>query len=98
MPPSGDAGSPPPVPPVPPPPILTVTTPLGDVFAVTAFDGREGVSRLFEFTVDVAALTSRTIAFDQLLGAGATVHLRLSDGASRHFHGLVRSVAQGGAT
>jgi type VI secretion system secreted protein VgrG len=90
MSPSGDASS--------APPILSVSTPLGDVFAVTAFDGREGVSRLFEFSVDLVASATQTVGFDQLLGRGVTVHLLQSDGAPRHFHGLVRSVAQGGSS
>jgi uncharacterized protein involved in type VI secretion and phage assembly len=50
-------------------PILSVTTPAGGTLAVTAFEGREGVSRLFEFTVDLLADTD-ALAFDTLLGAG----------------------------
>jgi type VI secretion system secreted protein VgrG len=78
-------------------PILSVTTPAGGTLAVTAFEGREGVSRLFEFTVDLLADTD-ALAFDTLLGRGVTVHLLLGDNTPRHFHGLVRSVAQGGTT
>lgn len=78
-------------------PDLSVTTPAGESFAVTAFEGREGVSRLFEYQIDLLA-ASNAVAFDTMLGRGVTVRLLLADGAPRHFHGLVRSVAQGGTT
>ncbi|MGZ8411665.1 MAG: type VI secretion system Vgr family protein [Gemmatirosa sp.] len=81
-------------------PILRIKTPLGTspAFAVSAFTGREAVSQLFSFQVDLLAATLTPVAFDKLLGQGVTVSMTLPDKSPRHWHGLVRSVAQGGSS
>jgi type VI secretion system secreted protein VgrG len=77
------------------PPTAKLTTPLGpDAFRVVGVRGREALSELFEFEVD-AVSDKPDLAFDQLLGQGATVELSLPDGGARPVHGIVRSVAQG---
>lgn len=68
---------------------LTATTPLGDDFVPFALNGEEAVSRPFLFTVDFAS-PSATIAPQDLLGQGVTLHMLLANGDIRNFHGIVR--------
>jgi type VI secretion system secreted protein VgrG len=81
-------------------PILRIKTPLGNspAFVVSAFTGREAVSQLFNFQVDLLAPALSPVAFDKLLGQGVTVSMTLPDQSTRHWHGMVRSVSQGGTS
>ena len=75
---------------------LAITTPLGkDVLLLTAIRGREAVSHLFSFQVELLAELTSEIAFDQLLGKNATVEMRLEDGTTRYFNGIVKQLSQG---
>lgn len=74
---------------------ISVTTPLGpDKLRIRSFEGEEGLSRLFHFTLD---LTSGEPALDfaQMVGKGVTVTVELEDGSKRYLHGLVARFLQG---
>lgn len=75
---------------------LKVFTDLGtDALLITGFRGREAISQLFSFELDL--LADKAIDFSQLLGQKATVALRLGDDSERHFNGIVRRLSQGDA-
>src|SRR5579872_1057 len=76
---------------------LAITTPLGkDILLLTALRGREAISKLFSFQLDLLAESNHEIVFDSLLGKNVTVEMRLEDGTTRYFNGLVKSFSQGG--
>lgn len=76
---------------------LAVTTPLGkDALLLTAFEGAEAISQLFNFHLDLLAELPTPILFDRIIGQTVAVELRLATGEKRYFHGLVRRFSQGG--
>jgi type VI secretion system secreted protein VgrG len=77
---------------------LKITTPLGpDVLLITDFRGREAISRLFQFQLNLIADRQKLseIRFDRILGQSVTVEMTLRTGDTRHFNGLVRRFTQG---
>jgi type VI secretion system secreted protein VgrG len=76
---------------------LTVSTPLGpDKLLMAGFTGREAISELFVFHVDLAAENRTDIPFDQLLGQKITVNQTLADGKTkRFFNGVCSRISQG---
>lgn len=75
---------------------LKVFTALGaDAFLLTGFRGREAVSQLFSFELDLLAENATAIAFDLLLGQEVSVSLRLGDGSDRYFSGILRRLSRG---
>ncbi len=75
---------------------VSVTTPLGkDVLLLDTFSGREAISALFHFTLDMNADNDRDIAFDRLVGQPITVELALPNGGTRSFSGIASRFAQG---
>jgi type VI secretion system secreted protein VgrG len=75
---------------------MTVKTPLGsDNMLLVGFSGREALSRLFEYKLDLVVPNHTEIAFDKLLAEKVTVSLELANGAERYFNGIVKRVAQG---
>ena len=77
---------------------LKITTPLGpDVLLITHLRGREAISRLFQFQIDLIADRQRLsdIHFDSVLGHPVTVAMSLPTGDTRYFNGLVRRFTQG---
>lgn len=75
--------------------LLSLTSPLGaDVLIPLAFDGEEGVSQLFRFTIDVAA-KKETIEPGDLLGKSVTLSVARKGGTARKFNGMVRSFSAG---
>ncbi len=76
--------------------MLTVDTPLGrDAFGVTGFSGRESVSSLFDFRLDLVAPNDRAIPFEQIVGQPLTVTLTPPSGTPRYFNGVVSRLTQG---
>ena len=74
---------------------LQITTPLGkDALLLTAIRGQEGVSRLFRFKLDLLAGTESKIHFEQILGQVVSVEMRVADGGTRYFSGLVNRFSQ----
>jgi type VI secretion system secreted protein VgrG len=55
---------------------------------VTRFTGHEAMSSLFRFDIDCIA-TSAHYELKRLIGEQATLRLRIADGSSRAFHGII---------
>src|SRR5690242_12985054 len=74
---------------------MTVTTPLGpDDLLLVGFAGKEAISRLFDYSLDLIALNQTNIPFDKLLAQKVTVSLELADGHKRFFNGIVQRFSQ----
>jgi type VI secretion system secreted protein VgrG len=77
-------------------PSIGITTPLGsDVLLLAGFSGREAISELFDFQLDLAAANGTQVPFEALLGQPATVTLTLPSGAQRFFSGMISRFGQG---
>jgi len=75
---------------------LRLTTPLGeDALFLTGFTGREGISQLFRFQLDLVAANRKDIAFDKLLGQVVNVQVETAPGEDRFFSGIVSRLSQG---
>ncbi len=76
--------------------ILQVTTPLGaDQVLLVRFRAEERLSALFRFDLDLVS-PKDSLAFNQILGQGVTVKIKLAGGKFRHFNGIVTRFAQAG--
>ena len=76
---------------------LQVTTPLSpDTLLPLAFGGREAISQLFDFQLDLIAENAADIAFDKLLGKPISVSLQLLGGETRTFSGICNRFTQRG--
>src|SRR5215207_10141000 len=72
------------------------TTPLGDdVLLFHRLHGREEVSRLSEFQIDLLSLKV-DIDPDEILGQNVTVKIALPDDSTRYFNGYVSRFSAGG--
>jgi len=75
---------------------LAVNTPLGtDKFMLVGFTGREAISQLFVFHLDLLAENTTNVQFDQLIGQGISIRINLPDKKQRFFHGLCSRISQG---
>src|SRR5579871_394570 len=75
---------------------LTVTTPLGaDDLLVTGFTGREAISQLFRFQLELLAENGTDVPFESLLGQSITVGLNLPDEDYRPINGICIRLSQG---
>lgn len=75
---------------------MRVSTPLGqDVLLITKLSGREALSELFQFDLEVVADNKTPVQFDRLMGQSITVELDLPGGKKRYFNGLCRRVCEG---
>jgi type VI secretion system secreted protein VgrG len=64
---------------------------------LSRFTCREGVSQLYEVVADASVdRADAPLAFDAVLGHGATISIDLPAGKKRFFHGIVSAVTQGG--
>ncbi|AKJ29685.1 type VI secretion system Vgr family protein [Caldimonas brevitalea] len=68
--------------------LAELTHPLGDELYFYRLQGVEALSQPYDYTLELLS-ESADIAFDQLIGQGLQVALKLPGGAKRHFHGLV---------
>jgi type VI secretion system secreted protein VgrG len=77
---------------------LSITTPLGpDTLFVTTLRGREGLSQLFQFQLDLMAENRTVVAFDKLLGQKVTISILLPDSKTkRFFTGICSRISQSG--
>jgi len=76
--------------------VAAVTTPLGsDLLVLDTFSGREALSELFRFKLDMYADNERSVPFDQLVGQPLTLDLTLPTGGTRSFNGIVSRFSQG---
>lgn len=78
--------------------LISLDTPLGkDVLLLQSFTGRESISRLFSFNLDLLS-EKNSISFESIIGQKVTVRVNLHDGTSnRYFNGYVSRFAQSGA-
>jgi len=75
---------------------MEVTTPLGtDVLLLVSFTGQEGISRLFNFQLELLAENKSNIAFDKLLGHKITIRVDVTKDKKRYFSGICSRVGQG---
>ncbi len=78
--------------------LIGIDTPLGaDVLLLQGFTGREGISRLFSFHLDLLS-EKNDINFKDIIGQQVPIKVLLSDGSTeRYFNGFVSRFAQSGA-
>ncbi len=69
---------------------------LDAVLAVTGFRGEEGMSKLYEFEIDLASETP-DVAFDDVLGKPALLTIHTKEEDVRHVHGIVSCFEEIGA-
>ena len=60
------------------------------------FTGREGISRLFSFHLDLAS-EKDSISFKSIIGQNVTIRVTLADNSPRYFNGFVSRFAQSGS-
>lgn len=74
--------------------LLAVNTPLGlDELLLTGFRGKEGLSNLFAFELDMIS-KKHDIAFKDIIGKNVSVSIMLADGNKRYFSGLISGFSQ----
>lgn len=77
--------------------LIAIDTPLGkDVFLLQGFTGREGISSLFSFRLDLAS-EKDSISFKDIIGQNVTIRTTLADSSARYFNGFVSRFAQSGS-
>jgi type VI secretion system secreted protein VgrG len=57
--------------------------------------GREGISRMFSYSLDMLAHDNDSISFNNIVGQNVTITIRLADGTPRYINGYVSRFAQG---
>lgn len=68
---------------------LSVSTPLGkDKLLMKAFSGEERISGLFHFRLEMVS-TDDSLDFSAIVGQSITITLKLNDGGTHYFNGLV---------
>ena len=78
---------------------ISITTPLGDdVLLLQKFTGQEGISKLFNFQLELASEKSPPLSLESLIGQNVTVNMMLADGSTRYFSGFVSQFTQTGRT
>jgi len=77
--------------------LIAVDTPLGeDVLLLQSFGGREAISNLFSFHLDLLSEKS-SISFKDIVGQKVSIRVTLFDGSERYFHGHVSRFGQSGS-
>lgn len=76
--------------------LMQFSSPLGqDTLLIESFEGVEGISRLFDYQVELYAAAGTDIDPTDLVGNKVTVTLNLIDGSSkRYFNGLIAAFEQ----
>ena len=76
--------------------LMQFSSPLGkDVLLIESLDGAEGISRLFEYHVELLATVDTTIDIKSIVGSKVSVAIALSDAqGSRWISGIVASFEQ----
>jgi len=73
---------------------ISITTPLGaDVLLLRSFTGREAISQLFNFQLELVS-DKPPIKLESIIGQNVTVNMTLTDGSKRYFNGFVSEFAQ----
>ncbi|MFZ0707353.1 MAG: type VI secretion system tip protein TssI/VgrG [Candidatus Korobacteraceae bacterium] len=77
--------------------LISIETPLGkDALLLQGFTGREGISRLFSFHLDLLS-EKESIDFKKIVGQNVTIQIALAAGATRYINGFVSRFAQSGS-
>jgi type VI secretion system secreted protein VgrG len=75
--------------------LLALKTPLGaDVLELASFTGREEISGLFLYELEMIS-DNNAITASQIVGKNVTFAVRLADGSPRHFNGFVSRFSAG---
>ena len=77
------------------PNVMEITTPLGADLLFHRMSGREDISHLFEYQIDLLSARS-DISLDEIMGKNVTVKLELPDNSTRYFNGFVTRFTQMG--
>ena len=73
----------------------SISSPLGpDVLVLTSFRGEEGLSRLFEYQLEMVSEES-AIDGATLVGKSMSLRIALADGSDRHLNGVISRFARG---
>ncbi|WP_455203500.1 type VI secretion system Vgr family protein [Kaarinaea lacus] len=76
---------------------LGIKTPLGpETLLLLKMTGMEHLGRMFNYELDLLSKNNE-IKFEDIIGQSVTVTLKLPDGSSRYFNGLVNSFSQIGS-
>ncbi|WP_419193485.1 type VI secretion system Vgr family protein [Kolteria novifilia] len=76
---------------------MKFSSPLGDdALLLIGFHGREAVSELYAFELDLVAPRGEEISFDKILGQSAAVESHLPETPRRYFRGMISRMAQVG--
>jgi len=75
---------------------VKITTPLSAVLIVKGFQGRERISDLFEYRLELQS-EDGAIDFSQIVGKPVTLEIPLTSGATQYVNGIVSRFAQGGS-
>jgi type VI secretion system secreted protein VgrG len=76
--------------------LIAINTPLGeDVLLLQGFTGHEGISRPFNFHLELLS-EKNTIDFQDIVGKNVTISVTLADESKRYFNGFVSRFAQRG--
>ena len=74
--------------------LISIDTPLGpDELLLERFSGNEGMSRLFEFQLEMLS-ENHNIKFEDIIGKGVTVGIKLYGNEERFFHGIISRFSQ----
>jgi type VI secretion system secreted protein VgrG len=75
---------------------ISIMTPLGaDGLILRSFTGREAISQLFKFQLELAS-EKRAIGLESIIGQNVTVTIALTDGSTRYLNGVVSWFGQTG--
>ncbi len=66
-----------------------------DDLLLTGLSGREGISQLFSFQLDLVAPLDKPIDFAAVLGRPAAVSMEVEKSETRYYQGIINRVAQG---
>ena len=76
--------------------LLAIATPLGeDKLLLKTISGRESISRLFAYDLEVLSEDS-SISFNDIIGQRVTIDILLTDGSKRYINGFVNRFSQSG--
>jgi type VI secretion system secreted protein VgrG len=76
--------------------LISIDTPLGkDILLLQGFTGHEGVSQLFNYSLDLLG-ENHSIPFNKLIGQKVTLTVRLADDSERYVNGFISRFVQSG--
>jgi type VI secretion system secreted protein VgrG len=75
---------------------IAIDTPLGEgALLLRSFRGKEEISKLFTFELDLVS-EDASIKYEDIVGNAVTVRLTLADGSLRYWNGCVSRFVQAG--